>query len=48
MGIDDIHDRTIGEYAAIMKIWNRANGSSKPAAPSNDDFEAWTARARGL
>lgn len=47
MGIQDVGDLSLGQWSAIVRAWNAANGG-KADAPSEDDFETAVLAARGV
>lgn len=48
MGVQNVGDLSLGEWAAICRQWNKAHGESKPDAPSDDEFDRAVLAARGV
>lgn len=47
MGVGDPMHLSLGEWLAICAAWDRAHGKSQAAPPSEDEFDAAVAAARG-
>lgn len=49
MGVGNVGDLSIGQWVAVVRMWNQAHAPADAIAPpSRDEFEAAIARARGL
>lgn len=47
MGIADVGVLSLGQWAACVRGWNRANGVDEAKAPSEREFDLAVAQAMG-
>jgi hypothetical protein len=48
MHIADVGKLSLGQYAAIVRGWQKAHGEQKIDPPSEDEFDRAVMSARGL
>lgn len=47
MGVQNVGDLSLGQWAAICRGWAKAHGQAKAEAPSEAEFDAAVLAARG-
>lgn len=48
MNIQNVGSLSLGQWVAVCRIWNKAQGGGQSAAPSDDEFEKAVLAARGI
>jgi hypothetical protein len=48
MNVQNVGNRSLGEWASICRQWAKAHGESTVEPPTEDEFEAAIMAARGL
>lgn len=48
MNVQDVGNYSLGQWLAIVRIWNKAHGAEQVAPPSEDEFETAVMKARGV
>lgn len=47
MGIDNVGDLSLGQWAASVTAWNKVHGATKAQPPTEEEFDLAVMRARG-